>query len=201
VDLPFIDVLELAGTMAFAISGIRMASGSDLDWFGAYVIGLVTAIGGGTLRDLLLGLQPFWMTDASFFLTTAAALLASLLFKERIFRWGRTWFLFDSIGLGLFTVVGLSKSLEAELPWWVCITMGVITGSVGGVLRDVLLNRVPLLFQKDIYALTCVAGGLVFFAGRTLDLPAGTTETLASLTVILLRFAAVRYRIHLPKQR
>src|SRR5690606_8282031 len=102
----------------------RLAAGKNIDWFGAYIIGLVTAIGGGTTRDLLLGVTPFWMLDGKYFLTTGVALLVALLFQERIFRLGSTLFLFDAIGLGLFTVVGISKSLDAQLPFWVAIVMG-----------------------------------------------------------------------------
>src|SRR5690606_14339807 len=163
MSINFITLIDLIGTFAFAISGIRLASGKQIDWFVAYIIGLVTAIGGGTTRDLLLYVTPFWFLDAKYFITTGVALLVSIIFKARIFKWGSTLFLFDAIGLGLFTVVGISKAMDAGLPYWVCIVMGMITGSLGGVIRDVLLNQVPLLFRKDIYALTSVAGGLVYF--------------------------------------
>lgn len=193
--------LDLAGTFAFAISGIRMASGKQIDWFGAYVMGLVTAIGGGTVRDLLLDVSPFWMHDEKYFLVTAVALLATLLFKEQVFKWGNTLFLFDTIGLGLFTIVGITKSIDAGLSFWVCIVMGTITGSVGGVIRDILLNEVPLLFRKDIYALACVAGGIVYFACRFLHMATGVTELMAALTVIVIRLIAVKFHIHLPQMR
>lgn len=198
LQISFTTILDLLGTFAFAISGIRLASGKHIDWFGAYIIGLATAIGGGTIRDVLLDLTPFWMLDGKYFLTTGVALLAALLFKDKIFRWGNTLFLFDAIGLGLFTIVGVSKSMEANLPFWVCIVMGTVTGSVGGVIRDVLLNEVPLLFRKDIYALACVAGGLVYFACNYFRLPAGLTELVAALTVIVTRVIAVKFHIHLP---
>lgn len=191
-------ILDLLGTFAFAISGIRWASRKQIDWFGAYVIGLVTAIGGGTTRDLLLNITPFWMTDIKYFLTTGVALVATVLFKEKIFKWGSTLFLFDAIGLGLFTVVGITKSLDAGWPFWVCITMGAITGSLGGVLRDVLLNEVPLLFRKDIYALTCIAGGVVYFSCAYMGLQGGVTEIIAAMTILILRLVAVKYHIHLP---
>lgn len=191
--------LDLLGTFAFAISGIRLASGRQIDWFGAYIIGLVTAIGGGTVRDLLLGVSPFWIEDVKYFLTTGVALLATLLFKDKLFKLGSTLFLFDTIGLGLFTMVGITKSVEAGLPFWVCIVMGTITGSLGGVVRDVLLNDVPLIFRKDIYALACVAGGGVYFACRFLDLPTGVIEVTAAATVIVFRLIAVKYHLHLPQ--
>ena len=199
MDFKFTMLLELAGTFAFAISGLRLASGRRIDWFGAYIIGLVTATGGGTLRDLLLDVTPFWMLDAKYFLTTGAALIATLLFKDKLFKWGSTLFMFDAIGLGLFTIVGITKSIDAGLPLWVCIVMGTITGSVGGIIRDVLLNEVPLLFRKDIYALACVSGGAVYFLCGYFNLPTGVTETIGALTVIIFRLVAVKYHIHLPK--
>ena len=108
-------------------------------------------------------------------------------------------FLFDAIGLGLFTIVGISKSSEADLPFWVCIVMGTITGTVGGVVRDVLLNEVPLLFRKDIYALACIAGGVIYWFCNYFNFPVGVTEMIAALTVIIFRMIAVRFHIHLPK--
>lgn len=194
----FTALLTLTGTFAFAISGIKLASGKQIDWFGAYLIGLVTAIGGGTARDLLLGVTPFWMMDSMYFIVTGVALLAILIFKDKIFRWQNTLFLFDAIGLGLFTIVGISKSIDAGLPFWVCIVMGTITGSVGGLIRDVLLNEVPLLLRRDIYALACVAGGVVYFVCAHLDLSPSLTELIAALTVILIRVVAFAYHIHLP---
>jgi uncharacterized membrane protein YeiH len=199
LDFKLTILLDLIGTFAFAISGIRLASGKQIDWFGAYIIGLVTAIGGGTLRDLLLDLTPFWMMDSKYFLTTGVALVATLLFKDKVFKWGSTLFLFDTIGLGLFTIVGITKSLDVGLPFWVCIVMGTITGSVGGVIRDVLLNEVPLLFRRDIYALACVSGGAVYFLCVYLNLPTVVTETISALTVIVFRLLAVKYHIQLPK--
>ena len=195
----FTFILDLLGTFAFAISGIRIAAGKQIDWFGAYIIGLATAIGGGTIRDLLLDLTPFWMLDPQYFLTTAFALLATILFKEKILRKNYTLFLFDSIGLGLFTIVGITKSLDAGFPIWVCILMGTITGSAGGVIRDILLNEVPLILRKDIYALASVAGGLVFFFLRYLDFFAEISEIIAALTVIFIRLIAVKYHIQLPR--
>ena len=199
LDLNLTILLEFFGTFAFAVSGIRMASGKGIDWFGAYIIGLVTAIGGGTLRDLLLGVTPFWMLDAKFFLITGLSLLAVLVFKDKILKLGSTLFLFDTLGLGLFTIVGITKSIDAGLPYWVCIIMGTITGTVGGVTRDVLLNNVPLLFRRDIYALCCVAGGIVYFSGIYMGLAIQLTEVLAALTIITLRLMAVRYHWNLPQ--
>ena len=199
MDIKFTIIIDLIGTFAFAISGIRLASGKNIDWFGAYIIGLVTAIGGGTLRDLLLGIRPFWMLDAKYFMVTGFALLSSLIFKEKLFKYDKTLLLFDTIGLGLFTIVGIEKSAEAGLPNWVSIAMGTITGSLGGVIRDVLLNEVPLIFRKDIYALVCVAGGGVYFICTDLNFPNGISETIGALAVIAFRLIAVHFHIHLPQ--
>ena len=199
MELNFTLIIDLIGTFAFAISGIRMASGKQIDWFGAYIIGLVTAIGGGTFRDLLLDVTPFWMLDPKYFLTTAVALLATLIFKEKLFKMGHALFLFDTIGLGLFTVVGITKSLDAGLPIWVCVMMGTITGTVGGVVRDVLLNQVPLIFRRDVYAMAAVAGGIVYFVCKYFGFSIGITELVAAGTVIFLRIISVKFHIHLPQ--
>lgn len=194
----FTTFIDIVGTFTFAISGIRLASGKHLDWFGAYIIGLVTAVGGGTIRDILLDLPPFWMLDGKCFAITGVALLATLLFKDKVFRWANTLMLFDTIGLGLFTIIGISKSVDTQLPFWVCIIMGTITGSVGGVLRDVLLNEVPLLLRKDIYAMACIAGGGVYFLCIHLNVSKSLTELLAALIIIFVRLVAIKFQIHLP---
>ena len=199
MSITFTTLLDLLGTFAFAVSGIRLAAEKKFDWFGTYIIGLVTAIGGGTLRDILIDVRPFWILDESYFLTTGVALIAAVIFKDKLFRLGNTLFLFDTIGLGLFTIVGITKSIDAGLPVWACVVMGTITGSVGGVIRDVLLNEVPLIFRRDIYALACVAGGLVYFTCHYFDLPTQITEITAASIVILFRIFAVKYHIHLPK--
>lgn len=199
MSVNFTNILDLLGTFSFAVSGIKLASGKKMDWFGACIIGLVTAIGGGTLRDVLLGVTPFWMIDFTYFLITGIALTAAILFKEKLFKWGNTLFLFDTIGLGLFTIVGITKSLDAGLPYWVCIVMGSITGSVGGVVRDVLLNEVPLLFKKDIYALACIIGGVIYFVCFYFNLSISFTEIIAAFTVIGFRLIAVKFHLNLPQ--
>lgn len=199
MNLTLINIIELLGTFAFAVSGLRIAAGKQIDWFGAYIIGLVTAIGGGTLRDLLLNQTPFWMTDGKYVLITGIALIATIIFKQKIFKLGSTLFLFDTIGLGLFTIVGISKSLDAGFPYWTCIIMGAITGSVGGVIRDILLNEVPMLFQKDIYALACIAGGSIYFLFQFLNFPHEASEIAGAITVILVRIVSVKYNLNLPK--
>ncbi len=197
--LTFTDVLDLVGTFAFAISGIRLASSKNFDWFGAYVVGLVTAIGGGTTRDLLLGVTPFWMENAHYLVVTGAALVTVLLFQRKLFRLGKTLSIFDAIGLGFFTVSGIDLSLEMGMPIWLCIMMGMISGSVGGVIRDMLINEVPLIFKKDLYAVTSLLGGVAFFICIRFPALENFYEIIAVLVVIASRVVAERYRLQLPK--
>ena len=165
----FITLLDYVGTFAFAISGIRLASAKHFDWFGAYVVGFVTAVGGGTLRDLLLGLPPFWMQNVSYLVVSGFAFLFVVGLRKYVIRLNNTFFIFDAVGLGLFTVVGIQKSIAVGYPMWVGIIMGTLTGAAGGMLRDVLLNEVPLIFRKDIYAIACICGGLIYYLCMYLD--------------------------------
>jgi len=197
----FILLIDYAGTFAFAISGIRLASAKQFDLFGAYVVGLVTAIGGGTIRDLLLGVTPFWMLQPSYIVVTALALIFVFLLGKKLILLNNTFFIFDAIGLGLFVVVGIEKSLAAHFPFWVAITMGMITGSAGGILRDILINEIPLIFRKDIYALACLFGGLVFLTCFQLGISAVITQIVSAFSVILIRVLAVKYHISLPVLR
>lgn len=194
----FIDLIDYAGTFAFAISGIRLASAKRFDWFGAYVVGLVTAIGGGTLRDLLLDVTPFWMLQPSYLVVTGFALLFVILLGKQVIRLTNTFFIFDAIGLGLFVVVGIEKSLAAHFPFWVAIMMGMITGSAGGVTRDIFINEEPLIFRKDIYALACVVGGLVYLLCFKMGMIPVLMQILSAVSVIVTRVLAVKYHISLP---
>ena len=193
-----IEIVDYAGTFAFAISGIRLASAKKFDWFGAYVVGLVTAIGGGTVRDLLLNLTPFWMLQPSYLIITGVALLAVILAGKRMKVFNNAFFIFDTIGLGLFVVVGIEKSIEAGFPFWVTIVMGMITGSVGGIIRDILINEEPLIFRKDIYALACVFGGVVYYVCTILHFQVEIIQIISATSVIVMRFLAVKYHLGLP---
>ena len=196
--IDFITFCDYAGTFAFAISGIRLASAKKFDWFGAYVVGAVPAVGGGTIRDVLLDATPFWMTQASYLVVTGLALVFVAIFRKYVIRLNNTIFIFDAIGLGLFTVVGIAKSLEYGFPIWVAIIMGTITGAFGGMLRDTLINEVPLIFRKDIYASACVMGGLIYYACQQLGLTPAMTQFIAAASVFITRAVAVRYHISLP---
>ncbi|CDD83212.1 uncharacterized protein BN666_02510 [Bacteroides sp. CAG:462] len=194
----FVQVLEFIGTFAFAISGIRLASAKQFDWFGAYVVGVATAIGGGTIRDLMLDVTPFWMTNSIYLTCSALALVGVILFGKFLIRQQNTFFLFDTIGLALFTVVGVEKTLALHFPLWVAIIMGTITGAAGGVIRDVFINEVPLIFRKEIYAIACVIGGLVYGLCHWLGLAMTVTELVSGVSVFMARILAVKYHWALP---
>ena len=192
-------VIEVIGTIAFAISGIRLAAAKEFDWFGAYTIGLVTAIGGGTLRDVLLDIPVFWMQTPLYLLVTGLSLALVIIFRKALVKFNRTLFIFDAIGLALFVVIGIQKTVDVGLPMWVAIAMGTITGSFGGVIRDILINIEPLFFRKDIYATACLAGGVAFW----IIMECGGSDTLqqimCAVVVIGLRICALKYNWALPQ--
>ncbi len=197
-NITFLQIIDFVGTFAFAISGIRLASAKRFDWFGAYVVGAATAIGGGTLRDLILDVPVFWIHDGVYFVCTAIALLWVTEFRKYTINMHNTFFIFDAIGLALFTVVGIQKTIDCGLPIWVGIIMGTMTGVAGGIIRDVLINEVPLIFRKEIYAMACVVGGLVFGLCNIFGAPTMFTHLACGAAVFLTRILAVKYRICLP---
>lgn len=194
----FVQILDFIGTFAFAISGIRLASAKRFDWFGAYVVGFVTAIGGGTIGDVLLGVTPGWMTDPIYLICTGLALLWVILFGKHLIHLHNTFFIFDSIGLALFTVVGVGKSIVLGYPFWVAIIMGSITGAAGGVIRDVFINEIPLIFRKEIYAMACVVGGTVYWMCDLVGVHSYGCQVAGGISVFVTRILAVKYNICLP---
>ena len=200
-NITFLQIIDFVGTFAFAISGIRLASAKRFDWFGAYVVGAATAIGGGTLRDVMLDVPVFWMHDGFYLSCTAVALLWVITFRKYLINMHSTFFIFDAVGLALFTVVGIQKTMDCGLPIWVGIVMGAMTGAAGGVIRDVLINEVPLIFRKEIYAMACVVGGLVFGLCHIIGLPTMVTHLAYGAAVFLTRVLAVKYQICLPTLR
>lgn len=194
-------VIEFIGTFAFAISGIRLAASQRFDWFGGFVCGVAVAIGGGTIRDMMLGVTPFWMTSPIYLICTAIAQVVVIVFFRSLKRLDNTWLVFDTFGLALFTIAGIQKTLACGHPFWVAIIMGCITGCAGGVIRDVLLNKEPVIFRKEIYAIASIAGGLLYWGFIKLGINVGITAISTFLIVCVIRFFAVRYHISLPVLR
>lgn len=201
--LPFSlrEIIEYIGTIVFAISGIRLAAAKGFDWFGAFVVGFVTAIGGGTVRDLFLGITPFWMHSPVYLWCTLLGMVVVFIFNRQLVRLDLPFFIFDAIGLALFVVIGIEKALDLGHPFWVAIVMGTITGIVGGVMRDNFINEAPLVFREEIYALACVMGGTVFAACYYLHLGSEVSELSAAATVLITRILAIKFHWHLPKMK
>ena len=194
----FVDWCDYLGTLAFAISGIRLAAAKGFDWFGAYVVGFVTAVGGGTIRDILLDIKPFWLIQPSYLIITGLALVFTIVFRRQVVRLNHSLFFFDAIGLGLF-VVGVAKSYAVGYPWWVAIIMGTITGSFGGLIRDILINDTPLIFRTDFYASACILGGTIYvLLGYYTRISIEWVQFFSALSVFVLRVLAVALHIQLP---
>ena len=196
--IDFITACDYLGTFAFAVSGIRLASVKQFDLFGAYVVGVVTAVGGGTVRDILLNTPPFWMERPSYLVVSGLALLFVMIFRKSLIRMNNTLFTFDAVGLGLFAVVGIAKTLEFGFPMWLAIVMGTVTGSFGGMIRDILINEEPLIFRKDIYALACVFGGVVYYLCVLTGVNLSLTQLISAASVFVVRILSVKYHISLP---
>jgi len=197
-EIQLFHVLEFLGTVAFAISGIRLASAKQFDWFGAVIVGYVTAIGGGTMRDLLLGITPFWMVSSIYMWGTLFAFIVVLFFRRFLVHLNNTIFWFDCIGLGLFVVVGYEKTLDLGYHYWICIFMGMITGIVGGMVRDILINEVPIIFTQELYAVACIIGGIVFTILVALDVDILIAEIATATTIIVARVLATKFGWRLP---
>lgn len=193
-----LQVIEFLGTFAFAISGIRHAAAKHFDWFGGYVCGIAVAIGGGTIRDVMLGTVPFWMTNPIYIICTALALCMVIVFSKHMERLQNAWFVFDTLGLALFTIAGIQKSLDFGQPFWVAIIMGCVTGAAGGVIRDILLNNEPVILRKEIYALASVAGGVVYWGLAEAGVAIHFTVLASFVVTCFIRFLAVRFRVSLP---
>lgn len=187
--------IDLIGTFVFAISGVLAGVDKKFDLVGASVLGLVTAVGGGTLRDVLIGETPVgWMKDLNYIYVIFAALPLTYLFKNVILKFRRSMFLFDTIGIGLFTILGLQKTLNVGLSPVVALLMGSVSAVFGGVIRDVLSNEIPLIFRKEIYATACLVGGIVFLVLESFVKGSVYNMLIAMLVVIIIRYMAVRYQ-------
>jgi len=191
--------IDILGTIAFAISGVLVAMEKKLDIFGVFIIAFVTAIGGGTLRDILIGSTPVvWMLNYTYIFVVLVAVIFAVLFVNQLKYLRKTLFLFDTIGIGLFTMVGVEKGLSADLIPIICIALGTITACFGGVIRDILCNEIPVIFRKEVYATACILGATSYFLLRQLPINIEYAYVGAILVTIIIRLVAVRFQITLP---
>ena len=195
----FLHVIDILGTFSFAVSGAFFAMEKKLDPFGVLIISFVTAIGGGTLRDIMIGNLPVgWLRDETATVVIFIGAIGSMFFSQWLKKINNTLFLFDALGLGLFTIIGIEKGLQLDFSVGICIALGTITASFGGVIRDVLLNNVPLIFRKEIYALASIIGGLIYYLLKQTPLNNDVAKIICILLILVIRLLAVKYKLSLP---
>ena len=193
-------VLDIAGTFAFAISGALVASDKKFDLFGVIIIAFVTAVGGGMTRDVLIDAHPInWIGDLNYIWTILAAVVFTFLFKSKIAPLSKTMFLFDTIGIAVFTLLGVQKGISLDLHPFIAVVMGMVSSVIGGVIRDVLTNQVPLIFDGVIYASVCLLGGTAYLITNYFNLPDNIQFTATILTIVIIRLLAVKFNWKLPK--
>jgi uncharacterized membrane protein YeiH len=196
----FLNVIDILGTFAFAVSGVFSAMEKKLDPFGILIISFVTAIGGGTIRDVLVGNFPVnWLQNDGTILIIFSSAIVTMLFGSYLKHLNTALFLFDALGLGLFTIIGLEVGLKKNFSGGICIALGTISACFGGVLRDVLLNKVPLIFHKEIYALACILGGIIYYFLHRTNLNEDVSKIICILLIFVIRIIAVRYQLSLPR--
>lgn len=188
-------LLDIIGTMAFAMSGALTAMNKKMDPFGVFIIAFVTAVGGGTLRDVMIGRTPVgWMGDLYYVYAITVGFVLAWIFRKKLDRLRTSLFLFDTIGLGVFTLVGLQKGIDIHLHPAICIALGTMTACFGGVIRDILCNDIPVIFRKEVYATICIIGGIVFFGLKELNLNNDILYLITSLVIITIRLMAVKFK-------
>jgi len=193
------NIWDLAGTAAFAISGALFAINKKMDGFGIFVIAFVTAVGGGTLRDVLINTYPItWMSDLNYIYTIFISVILAILLRKKIAYLSRSLFLFDAIGLGIFTIIGTEIGIQHGFHPIICVSLGMITATFGGVIRDTLSNESPLIFHREIYATACIIGATTYIVLNYLQVEVWVNQLLTTLMVIIVRLIAVRFKWQLP---
>lgn len=196
--MDFILILDILGVVAFSISGALAGIRKRLDPFGILIIAFVTSVGGGTLRDVLLQTEVVWLTNMLYVYTILLFSVIAMLFRERLNFFRKSLFLFDTLGIGLYTVVGVEKALQADLHPIICIAFGTMSACFGGVIRDILCNEIPVIFRQEIYATACIMGGAFYFGLYYFNTPNGIIFVISFAVVIILRLLAVVFKISLP---
>jgi len=196
----FLTIIDILGTFAFAVAGAFSAMEKRLDPFGVLVLSFVTAIGGGTVRDILIGNLPVgWLGNATAVIVIACSAIAAMFFSRYLKQFTTTLFIFDALGLGLYTITGIEIALTKGFGNGIAIAIGTISACFGGVIRDVLLNNVPLLFRKEIYAMACIAGGTLYLLLKRINLDEDISKIVCIAVVFIIRVVAFRYKLSLPQ--
>ncbi len=191
---------ELAGTFFFAISGVLATDDKDRNWFGVAFTGFVTALGGGSLRDVLLGSYPLvWIGDVNFLYAVIGGIVAAFLFFTKLGQLRRTMLIFDMIGIGLFTILGTEKALALGVNPEIAAIMGVFTAVMGGVIRDTLTNKTPIIFEREVYATACLAGAILYLILHSYEVPRNINLLISSGFIMIIRIIAIKFHLELPK--
>ncbi len=199
IDLSLFSTFDILGTIAFAISGALAAMTRKLDLFGIFIIAFVTAVGGGTVRDILIGNNPvMWMEKTFYIYLISVVTFLTILFRNKINHLKTSLFLFDTIGLGVFTITGVEAGINNGLSPIISIALGAITGTFGGVIRDILCNEIPVIFRKEIYATACLVGALGYVILYNFNVDNDIIYVVTSLIVISIRLVVVKFKIALP---
>lgn len=196
--MDYLLIVDILGVVAFSISGVLISMKKRMDAFGILIIAFVTSVGGGTLRDVLIGFPVAWMRDLTYVYVIVATTIFAVIFRKKLNYFRKSLFLFDTIGIGLYTVVGVEKGIAAGLPAVMCIAIGTMSACFGGVIRDILCNEIPVIFRKEIYATACILGGISYFLLIKLNLPEAWVFLIAGMVVILTRSLAVFFKLSLP---
>ncbi len=190
--------LDIFGTVSFAVAASLMAYKKNLDPFGIIVIAVITSIGGGTLRDVLLQNYPvFWIKNIIYIVVICTASLLTQVWYRQISRISDILLIFDAIGIGVFTIIGIKIALNFNVHPLICIIMGTITAVFGGVIRDVLCNEIPVILHRELYATLCMLGGGVFFLLKYFNIPMEISYTLSIFFIIATRIIAIRRNLSL----
>ena len=196
--MSLIFLIDLLGTVSFSISGVLTALKKRMDPFGILIIAFVTAVGGGTLRDLLIDAPVFWMGDLRYIYVIGAAAILAVIFRKKLGYVRRSLFLFDTIGIALYTIIGVEKGIEAGYHAIICVGLGTMSACFGGVIRDILCNEIPIIFRKEVYATACIIGGSAYFLLMRTALAPDIVVVISGVTIIAIRLLAVLFKVSLP---
>lgn len=191
--------LDLLGVAVFAVSGVLAARDRDLDFLGVIVVAAITAIGGGTLRDLLLNRHPiFWVTDSWYLIVIITAALLTVAYVRRWPPPGTSLLVADAFGLGLFAISGAQYAEAAQCPALIVVLMGTMTGVTGGIIRDVITAKIPLILRQEVYATAAIAGVVAYLAMQAIGISQAIAFYSGMAVVVVLRLVAIRWNLHLP---
>jgi uncharacterized membrane protein YeiH len=195
-------ILELSGTFFFAVSGALAIQDRHDDLFGAAFTGFITAIGGGTLRDIMLGSYPLvWIGDINFLYAILIGVLVAYVFFKFLIKLRRTFLFFDAIGISFFTILGVEKALDHNVRPEIAAIMGMFSAVMGGVIRDTLINEIPVLFRKEIYATACLAGAILYLILYRVGIDRDVNLIISIVLILAIRITSVKYKLSLPNLR